>query len=610
MIRKNLATIQPVLSLLAAVLIVSLGARSAHGVEIPPNGSVFFLQTSGPNAGLTIGDWYSATDSDGGVSGGMGYNYTQIFVPPNWPTTTSIHIDLFSPDLATGGTSGVEDEIRNGADTTEFELYAPGGPNVDAATPTIPAPGTGIGGTQITYNSGDVGDAWTRYHTLTAPVATGTYFLRAETSDDDDNSWRLRVGSDDDSDASNTPPSNNDNPDGVFGTGDELVVGLRAMTYQQASPDFECLIFFQYVAPGIPATFNNFDLDGGSSTVRYYAPSDVFDPTGQTGGTVGTVSADSNWNNSSTAGRVGDTFPTPERGWWRIVTCLNNSNQFIQEAASTESVFFEQPPTPQLDITIDDGVVTVGTSTNLTYTVTFTNTTSQTDPTAGAAFNNVITITVPSDINYQSGSVSYGPGYSGTVDESGISGGSGSFTVALDQSINAGVSSSFTFDAITDNPPGSFTTTSDIDYTDMLGNTFPQETDNDTDNVQPLFVELESFDALLSEDGSAVDVIWVTAIELDNAGFNLYRAVQDRSGEWQKGEKLNASLIPAQAFAGDGADYIFRDPQPAGRHRSDVRSYLLEDIDLFGVRTLHGPASVNAGRDVVPLRVVGWEDYQ
>ena len=95
-------------------------------------------------------------------------------------------------------------------------------------------------------------------------------------------------------------------------------------------------------------------------------------------------------------------------------------------------------------------------------------------------------------------------------------------------------------------------------------------------------IELISFTAEAAADGT-VTLAWETATELDNAGFNLYRA-RVRGGSHVK---INAALIPAQGDAVSGASYRFVDAPGYGNF-----SYMLEDLDDFGVSTLHGPVEV------------------
>jgi len=98
-------------------------------------------------------------------------------------------------------------------------------------------------------------------------------------------------------------------------------------------------------------------------------------------------------------------------------------------------------------------------------------------------------------------------------------------------------------------------------------------------------ITLASFTA--SRQIGLIVLSWNTVSELDNAGFNLYRA-DAPDGEYVK---INTSLIPAKGSAAEGMSYEFID--------RDVRLwqtyyYKLEDIDLHGTATLHGPVSAAA----------------
>ena len=66
---------------------------------------------------------------------------------------------------------------------------------------------------------------------------------------------------------------------------------------------------------------------------------------------------------------------------------------------------------------------------------------------------------------------------------------------------------------------------------------------------------LSPFPPLTAKPGNhSVTLIWVTETEIDNAGFNIYRAGAD--GEFVK---INAEMIPAQGTAASGATYQFVD---------------------------------------------------
>lgn len=92
-------------------------------------------------------------------------------------------------------------------------------------------------------------------------------------------------------------------------------------------------------------------------------------------------------------------------------------------------------------------------------------------------------------------------------------------------------------------------------------------------------ITLVSFTAQPHADGT-VTLLWTTAAEIDNAGFNLWRATA-ANGEYGR---INPLLIPGQG-TGWGADYSYVDTPP------DVGTYYykLEDVDYNGVGTFHGP---------------------
>jgi len=115
----------------------------------------------------------------------------------------------------------------------------------------------------------------------------------------------------------------------------------------------------------------------------------------------------------------------------------------------------------------------------------------------------------------------------------------------------------------------------------------------------PTAVTLASFTA--TPQGSGVLVQWETATEIDNVGFNLYRA-QSSLGDWVR---LNTTLIPSQAPGSVfGATYTWLDEDVG----DGIVYYKLEDVEAGGRSTLHGPISVQAGGPTsVTLRALGVE---
>ncbi len=98
-----------------------------------------------------------------------------------------------------------------------------------------------------------------------------------------------------------------------------------------------------------------------------------------------------------------------------------------------------------------------------------------------------------------------------------------------------------------------------------------------------LAVELNDFRATPQSDSVLLE--WETASETNNLGFNLYRSTTPD----EVGEKLNGELIPSQApGSGQGANYEFVDHSGTG---GSTYYYHLEDVDLDGTATMHGPAN-------------------
>jgi hypothetical protein len=103
-----------------------------------------------------------------------------------------------------------------------------------------------------------------------------------------------------------------------------------------------------------------------------------------------------------------------------------------------------------------------------------------------------------------------------------------------------------------------------------------------TTTVPSTIINLSSFIAI--PKARRVILLWSTASEIDNAGFNLYRS-ESESGEYTK---INSTLIPSDGTSTQGAshEYIDRDV----RNRKTYY-YKLEDIDINGVSTFHGPVT-------------------
>ena len=106
----------------------------------------------------------------------------------------------------------------------------------------------------------------------------------------------------------------------------------------------------------------------------------------------------------------------------------------------------------------------------------------------------------------------------------------------------------------------------------------------------PTGVELAAFAARVIRglEGPSVRLVWETASEIDNAGFNIFRGTS-KAGQRHM---INRQLIPACGDELKGQTYTFGDCDVTeGR----TYHYWLEDVDLRGTATMHGPTSVTVG---------------
>jgi hypothetical protein len=96
-------------------------------------------------------------------------------------------------------------------------------------------------------------------------------------------------------------------------------------------------------------------------------------------------------------------------------------------------------------------------------------------------------------------------------------------------------------------------------------------------------IKLTSFEAIPASNKVILE--WTTESEINNAGFNIYRA-ESEDGEYVK---INPTLIPAEGNGTSGATYKYVDDSVRNRI---TYYYKLEDIDLKGTSTMH--RAVNA----------------
>ncbi|HUW94797.1 MAG TPA: hypothetical protein VMW58_03350 [Anaerolineae bacterium] len=106
------------------------------------------------------------------------------------------------------------------------------------------------------------------------------------------------------------------------------------------------------------------------------------------------------------------------------------------------------------------------------------------------------------------------------------------------------------------------------------------------DGSQVTGVVLSSFAVTPRENEILIE--WETASERDNLGFNLYRAESAEGTGSGAYVQLNKDLIPGTGNPIQGGSYSFVDQHVAvGVHYY----YWLEDVEVGGLTTLHGPVS-------------------
>jgi hypothetical protein len=117
-------------------------------------------------------------------------------------------------------------------------------------------------------------------------------------------------------------------------------------------------------------------------------------------------------------------------------------------------------------------------------------------------------------------------------------------------------------------------------------------------DTNPLAADVSSFTAEVIPGGSG-DVLlsWETASEVDNDGFNVYRATVE-DGPYS----LLGFEPPKNPGSGTGASYTYTDTTTS---LDTTYYYKLEDLDTSGKTTMHGPVSVGIGPNAVGLSGFG-----
>jgi hypothetical protein len=126
-----------------------------------------------------------------------------------------------------------------------------------------------------------------------------------------------------------------------------------------------------------------------------------------------------------------------------------------------------------------------------------------------------------------------------------------------------------------------------------------------SNNLTVLKVELVGFNA--TRNGNTVTVNWSTASEIDHSGFNVHRVAPASTSAMPNTLSLvNEALVTAKGGASTGAEYALVDSEPMVPGES--RNYMLEEVDVNGLRTFHGPVTVTYGTSG-DSSVTDWSQY-
>jgi hypothetical protein len=135
----------------------------------------------------------------------------------------------------------------------------------------------------------------------------------------------------------------------------------------------------------------------------------------------------------------------------------------------------------------------------------------------------------------------------------------------------------------------------DVTEGTILREGITQLSDWATGEGSPMAVDLHSFTATPQQGGIRLE--WATVTEAGHAGFHIYRT----SSPGGPSHRLTEALIPCQApGSAQGASYVYDDmtTEPGVSY-----TYWLQDVDIQGATTHHGPVSAAATGPTVYLYV-------
>lgn len=201
------------------------------------------------------------------------------------------------------------------------------------------------------------------------------------------------------------------------------------------------------------------------------------------------------------------------------------------------------------------------------------------------ATNVVMTDPLPSGYSYTSAN--------STIGTCGYNAGTTTVTCNIG-TLEAGASATITINGDVTVDSVTLTNTATVTRTEVDSN---PANDSDTDYlyvIAPTEVKMLTIDAVQTKSG--VTVTWQTSFEADNLGFNVHRSIA--GGPLQKINKhlINGSALFSGRKSNGARSYRFKDDY---KGTSSVQ-YFVEDVDLGGVHTMHGPVTARVGNEDEP----------